>query len=247
MAGVLMTHIPGSSARGAGNRWQYAAVLITVAAFLLLSKLAWWQWQRAEEKTQQLQQISAWQQQDGVPLQQLSVAELAQFDGAPLQGEAFWVSPFIWLVDNQILNGVVGYDVLIPVRAQGDDLVLLVNLGWTAGMPERSVLPKVEVPASFQLNGVLRDAPRPFVLGQNVELSQNYPQRVQAIVPADLAGASGLPLVDAVFYQQRSEFQPHYLPVIMPPEKHRAYAVQWALLAIAVVFVAVAVRYQKES
>ena len=242
-----MTHLPGSSARGAGNRWQYAAVLITVAAFLLLSKLAWWQWQRAEEKTHQLQQIATWQQQDGVPLQQLSVADLAQFDGAPLQGEAFWVSPYIWLVDNQILNGVVGYDVLIPVQAKGNNLVLLVNLGWTAGMPERSVLPKINVPASFELNGVLRDAPRPFVLGQNVEPSQNYPQRVQAIVPADLAGASGLPLVDAVFYQQRSEFQPHYLPVIMPPEKHRAYAVQWALLAIAVVFVAVAVRYQKES
>lgn len=242
-----MTHIPGSSARGAGNRWQYAAVLITVAAFLLLSKLAWWQWQRAEEKTQQLQQISAWQQQDGVPLQQLSVAELAQFDGAPLQGEAFWVSPYIWLVDNQILNGVVGYDVLIPVQAKGSKLVLLVNLGWTAGTPERSVLPKVEVPSSFELNGVLRDAPRPFVLGQNVEVSRTYPHRVQAIVPADLAESSGLSLVDAVFYQQRSAFQPHYLPVIMPPEKHRAYAVQWALLAIAVVFVAVAVRYQKES
>ena len=125
--------------------------------------------------------------------------------------------------------------------------VLLVNLGWTAGMPERSVLPKVEVPSSFELNGVLRDAPRPFVLGQNVEVSRTYPHRVQAIVPADLADSSGLSLVDAVFYQQRSAFQPHYLPVIMPPEKHRAYAVQWALLAIAVVFVAVAVRYQKES
>lgn len=242
-----MTHIPGNSARGAGNGWQYAAVLITVAAFLLLSKLAWWQWQRAEEKTQQLQQISAWQQQDGVPLQQLSVAGLAQFDGAPLQGEAFWLPPYIWLVDNQILNGVVGYDVLIPVQAKDSKLVLLVNLGWTVGMSERSVLPKVEVPASFELSGVLRDAPRPFVLGQNVEVRENYPQRVQAIVPADLAHSSGLTLVDAVFYQQHSEFQPHYSPVILPPEKHRAYALQWALLAFAVVFVAVAVRHQKES
>lgn len=242
-----MTHLPENSARGAGKRWQYAAVLITVAAFLLLSKLAWWQWQRAEEKLQQLQQISDWQQQDGVPLQQLSVAGLFQFDGAPLQGEASWLSPYIWLVDNQILNGVVGYDVLIPVQAKDSSLVLLVNLGWTAGMPERSALPAIEVPPSFELNGVLRYAPRPFVLGQNVEHSSGYPQRVQAVVPADLAGASGLPLADAVFYQQHSQFQPHYRPVIMPPEKHRAYAVQWALLAVAVVFVAVAVRYQKES
>lgn len=242
-----MTHFAGSSARGAGRGWHYAAVLITVTAFLLLSKLAWWQWQRAAEKTQQLQQISAWQQQDGVLLQQLSATDLARFDGAPLQGEAVWLAPYLWLVDNQVLNGVVGYDVLIPVQTHNDGPVLLVNLGWTAGSADRASLPEISVPATFALNGVLRSAPRPFVLGLNVEQSQKYPQRVQAIVPADLAEASGLAMLDAVFYQQQSQFQPHYRPVILPPEKHRAYAVQWALLAVAVVLVAFAVRSRKEN
>ena len=241
-----MTHSASKTARGAGKRGQFAAVLITVVAFVLLSKLAWWQWQRAAEKTQQLAQIASWQQQEGVPFPQLIAAELARFDGAPLQGEAFWVAPHLWLVDNQIFNGVVGYDVLIPVRAKHGSLILLVNLGWTAGTADRTTLPAVKVPASFELDGVLRYAPRPFVLGHSVELRLDYPQRVQAIVPADLAVASGLPVADAVFYQQNSPFQPHYRPVVMPPEKHRAYAVQWALLAVAVVFVAVAVRYQKE-
>lgn len=241
-----MTQLSESSARVARNCRQYVAVMITVVAFLLLCKLAWWQWQRAEEKTQQLQQISDWQQQDGVPIQQISSTDLAWLDGAPLQGEASWLSPYIWLVDNQVHHGIVGYDVLIPVQAKGSQLVLLVNLGWVAGMAERSTLPDVTAPSSVWLDGVFRYAPRPFVLGHNVERSAGYPQRVQAIVPADLAASSGLTLADAVFYQQTSPFQPHYQAVIMPPEKHRAYALQWGLLAVAVVFVAFAVRYQKE-
>lgn len=231
----------------AGLPWrQILAVLITLAAFLLLSKLAWWQWQRAEEKTQQLQQIEQWQQQDGLPVTRLDNAELRALDGAPLSGTVRWLEPYVWLVDNQIVNGRVGYDVVIPVQATGQNSVLLVNLGWTAGMAERSELPAVAIPSAFDLQGVLRVAPKPFVLGQNIELSHSYPQRVQAALPSDLATSSKLPLSDAVFYQSASPFVPHYQPVILPPEKHRAYAVQWALLALAVLLVAAAVRRQQE-
>jgi len=238
-----MTQPTDLSASSAANPWQYFAVLITVAAFLLLSKLAWWQWQRAEEKTQQLQQIAHWQQQAGVPVAQLQMTDLAALDGAPLKGQVRWVSPYIWLLDNQIVNGVVGYDVIVPVQAQ--DLVFLLNLGWTAGREDRTALPQVLIPEVVELEGVLRTAPRPFLLGQNVEDAAGYPQRIQAVLPQQLAETSGLKLLDAVFYQQQSNFISHYQPVILPPEKHRAYALQWALLAVAVVFVALAVRHQR--
>ncbi len=238
-----MTQPTDLSASSAAKSWQYFAVLITVAAFLLLSKLAWWQWQRAEEKNQQLQQIARWQQQDGLPVAQLQATNLSALDGAPLQGQVRWLSPYIWLLDNQIVNGRVGYDVVVPVQAQ--DLVFLLNLGWTAGRAERADLPEVVIPEVFELQGVLRTEPRPFLLGQNIESAAGYPQRIQAVLPQQLAEASGLKLLDAVFYQQQSDFVPHYQPVILPPEKHRAYALQWALLAVAVVFVALAVRYQR--
>jgi len=78
-----------------------------------------------------------------------------------------------------------------------------------------------------------------------VEDAAGYPQRIQAVIPQQLAETSGLKLLDAVFYQQQSNFISHYQPVILPPEKHRAYALQWALLAVAVVFVALAVRHQR--
>lgn len=240
-----MTQPSDLSAPAAAKRWQCLAVLITVASFLLLSKLAWWQWQRAGEKTRQLHQIAAWQQQDGLPVAQLKDVTLSVIDGAPLKGAVSWVSPYIWLVDNQIVQGVVGYDVLIPVQASPQEPLFLLNLGWVAGTASRADLPSVEVPAVIELQGVLRASPRPFVLGNNIENSGGYPQRIQAILPPQLAEASGLALLDAVFYQKNSAFVSHYQPVILPPEKHRAYALQWALLAVAVVFVALAVRHQR--
>lgn len=238
-----MTQPTDLSASSATKPWQYFAVLITVAAFLLLSKLAWWQWQRAEEKTRQLQQIASWQQQDGLSVLQLQELSLPVLDGAPLQGQVRWLSPYIWLLDNQIVNGRVGYDVVVPVQAR--DSTFLLNLGWIAGRADRADLPQVAIPVAIELQGVLRTEPRPFLLGQNIESAAGYPQRIQAVVPQQLAEASGLQLLDAVFYQQQSDFIPHYQPVILPPEKHRAYALQWALLAVAVVFVALAVRYQR--
>lgn len=240
-----MTHSTDLSAPAAGKKWQFLAVLITVAAFLLLSKLAWWQWQRAEEKTKQLQQIAQWQQQDGLPVAQLTAATLPTLDGAPLQGDVQWLAPFVWLVDNQIVNGVAGYDVLIPVQAQPDAVVFLLNLGWTAGSGDRTQLPQVDIPQQLRLEGILRTSPRPFILGQNIENTGHFPQRIQAIVPQQLSAASNLPLLDAVFYQKNTPLVSHYTPVILPPEKHRAYALQWALLAVAVVFVAFAVGQQR--
>lgn len=231
------------SASSATKSWQYLAVLITVAAFLLLSKLAWWQWQRAEEKSLQLQQIARWQQQDGLPVVQLKTMNLPALDGAPLRGQVRWLMPYIWLLDNQIVNGRVGYDVVVPVQSQ--DNMFLLNLGWIEGRANRADLPQVAIPEVIELQGILRIAPRPFLLGQNIESSSSYPQRIQALLPEQLSEASGLQLLDAVFYQQHSDYVSHYQPVILPPEKHRAYALQWALLAVAVVFVALAVRSQR--
>ncbi len=236
-----------SKAQKSRSRWTILAVFFTVAAFLLLSKLSWWQWQRAEEKSAQLAQIAQWQQQDGVAL--ATLAGLNGLDGAPLQGEVRWLSPYSWLLDNQIVSGRVGYDVLVPVQAiTGSGPILLVNLGWLPAAADRSVLPSPEIPLVFQLNGVLRTEPRPFLLGSALEHAGQYPRRVQGTVPQALATDSGLALADAVFYQQQTPFVSHYQPVILPPEKHRAYALQWGLLAVAVVFVAWSVyRYQEQK
>jgi surfeit locus 1 family protein len=69
--------------------------------------------------------------------------------------------------------------------------------------------------------------------------------RIQQVIYQELASHSGLDLFPALLYQQqKSDFIPHYQPVVLPPEKHRGYALQWFLLAIAVIGVALAASHQ---
>lgn len=216
------------------RKWLW---LITVVAFLLLGKLSWWQWQRAAEKQQIQQRLSELQQQQ-MELWELPQPLTIRYDGARVTGQVRWVAPFVWLLDNQLVQGKAGYDVVIPVQSQnGSGPVVLLNLGWLAGGRSRADLPSPVIPAQFELNALLRVAPTALLLGQNVEQGSHYPQRIQAIVPAELSQLSSLSLLDAVFYQQSSDFVYHYQPITLPPERHQAYALQWALLAFAVLVV----------
>jgi len=226
-------------------RWWL--VLITLAAFLLLIKLAWWQWQRSAEKETQLQQIYSWQQQGPLSWPDAYQKSSEDIDGAPLRGVAHWLAPFVWLIDNQIWQGKAGYDVLVPVQLSHNTPVLLVNLGWVAAPAERSKLPQISVPAEFVLDGVLRTKLAGLRLGQNLEDQGEWPMRLQTVEPQTLEAQLGQPLFSGVFYQQQTPFIHHYKAVVLPPEKHRAYAVQWLLLAIAVVIVAMAASYQRDA
>jgi len=212
--------------------------LITVVVFLILSKLAWWQWQRADEKAALLQRIVQLQQHP-LTLSALDSSDLSAVDGGRMSQQVMVLSPYSWLLDNQLLHGQPGYDVIVAVQSLNEaGPVLLVNLGWIPAPASRDRLPSIQLPATLQLDGLLRVQPGGILLGQNVEPSAHYPHRIQSIVPAELARLSELPLLDAVVYQQSSAYVYRYQPVTLAPERHRAYALQWALLAIAALAVA---------
>ena len=95
----------------------------------------------------------------------------------------------------------------------------------------RQQLPSPVIPTTLELDGLLRTAPGGVLLGQNIEPGP-YPNRLQSIRVDALSEILGSPLADAVFYQRQTPFLHHYQPNVMPPEKHRAYAVQWLGLAL---------------
>jgi len=226
-------------------RWWL--VLITVAAFSLLIKLSFWQWQRAAEKEIQLTRLANWQLQGAPEWSSLIQFPFDKLDGAPLRGQATWIAPMVWLVDNKIVQGQAGYDVLIPLQLDLDSPALLVNLGWVAAPASREQLPTLDIPQVIMLDGLLRAQPGSFRLGDNLEARGQWPMRVQTIDIVSLQTSTNVKLFDAVFYQKETPFTHHYQPVVLSPEKHRGYAVQWLLLAIAVVIVAIAASSQKEE
>ncbi len=222
-------------------------LVVTLAAFLILSKLSYWQWQRAAEKTVQLQQLAEQQQKGPVSGNQLLQITSSQADGLVIEDNATWLSPYIWLLDNQIVQGKVGYDVLIPVQFSSSNTAVLVNLGWVAAPTSRQQLPALAIPNELQVSGLVRSQLGGVLLGQNLE-GNSYPMRMQQVDFAALQQQLPQQLYPVLIYQQQaSVFVPHYQPVVLPPEKHRGYAVQWLGLALAVLGVAIAASLQSEK
>lgn len=223
-------------------------LLITLTAFLILIKLSHWQWQRAIEKSEQLNRLAHIQQQGPITGATLLQHSSAAWDGVFVADSAEWLAPYIWLLDNQILDGQVGYNVIIPVQFPYQLPAVLVNLGWVKGAVDRQSLPEVTIPSNITLNALVRSRPaNTLLLGQNLE-GESYPMRIQQIDYAELGQQLPFSLYPAILYQQTpSSFIPHYQAVVMPPEKHRGYAVQWLGLAIAVLFVGGAASWVRES
>ena len=116
-------------------------VILTLTAFAILINLSWWQLNRAAEKTTQLARVAQLQAAGALQPSQLPLLAATDIDAAPVKGLSRWLAPYIWLLDNQIVQGRVGYDVIIPVQAEGLTEPLLVNLGWTAAPERRDSLP----------------------------------------------------------------------------------------------------------
>lgn len=224
-------------------RWPWLLVNLLVVSILVT--LSVWQWQRASQKTEILERLAYWQSQGALNVDGLKAVPPEEIDGIGLRFSARWLSPVVWLLDNRIYQGRVGYDVVVPVVADGLAQPLVVNLGWVPAPAVRTEMPVVNIPATLELNGILRARSKGLLLGQNIEQTDTWPQRIQQVAIDQLF--ANLPealnrryegFYPGVVYQQASSpFVIHYRPVVIPPEKHRAYSLQWALLALAVVVI----------
>lgn len=242
-------------------RWPWVLAVLAVAA--VPAGLSVWQWQRGEDKLATLARIAQWEREGAVGLARLAElayedghaaagrAPMAVVDGVQLDFAARWVAPMVWLVDNRIVDRQPGYDVVIAVediadvRAAGTSgaapRAALVNLGWVAAEGGRDALPLPAIPAQLRVQGIFRTDVTGLLLGANVEDHGRWPMRIQQADPAQLAAWLAVPLAPGLIQQQQgSPFHIHYRPVVLPPERHRGYALQWGLIALAVIGVALA-------
>jgi surfeit locus 1 family protein len=221
-------------------------LLITILSASFLFGLAVWQLHRAAEKAKLLQRLEQIQVDGFIGVEKILSMPPAMADGLNVKAKAQRLSPTMWLLDNQVVKGHVGYDVIVPVRFTGTTRLVLVNLGWVAAPISREQLPAIEIPAEFEVEGILRTHFGGIRLGQNVENKGQWPMRIQQLDLGALATLLKQPLYAGIIYQlQNSPYTAHYQAVVMPPERHKAYALQWFLLAIAVMAVALAASVKK--
>ncbi|CAA0114958.1 Uncharacterised protein [Halioglobus japonicus] len=223
--------------------FEWRIALFTAILVPLMISLGFWQLHRAEEKGAMAAAFDAREQQLPAPLASLWEQSEESLAYAPVRLHGRFLPDAYFLLDNQMREGQVGYEVLGVMQLQSGDSVL-VNRGWVAGTADRQTLPLVPaVEGPVEITGHLYVAPgTPFLLAEQ-QLEGGWPKRIQAVemdklIPLVTALQAGkvFPYPVRINADERGALLTDWQIVNMSPAKHSAYAVQWFAMA-AVLFV----------
>jgi cytochrome oxidase assembly protein ShyY1 len=171
------------------------------------------------------------------------------FDWAAGRGE--FSDDLAYLLDNQTHRGSVGVRAYRTFESHGT--LLLVDLGWIALPPDRTmpVVPKPE--GQLELRGLLAPPPSSGLKRRKcVELDRTH-FLLTCLDPATLmherGGSAAIaprvlrldPAMAGIGYVRDLDV----LPNTLPPSRHLGYAVQWFALAAAVLATAVVLTFRK--
>ena len=194
--------------------------------FFALVKLGFWQSSRALEKEQRLARIEQLKSQEPLSLRQVNLlAEKEDINDMPTLVEGVFDKQTVFLLDNQVNKGRLGYRVYQVLVAEGG--TVLVNLGWVKGSIHRQNLPKI---SSLSGKHLIRGHVRLTEVG--MQLQKQVFSDVELDKLSILIDRQLLPFIIYLDRNEKIGFEKNWQPIVMPPEKHRAYAFQWISLAI---------------
>jgi surfeit locus 1 family protein len=212
------------------RRWS---ALLTVVGASLFASLGFWQLERAAFKDSvQLK----FEQRLALDYQALGgdddLADVQyrklKFNGRYRQGHHF-------LLDNQVHQGRAGYQVITPFHLTDSDYILLVNRGWAPWGDSRETLPRIlPPPDSGEVSGIAFIPGEPALSLGGVALGEDWPQLIPYVDIAALRQQYSKQLLPMLLWmapEQPDAYLRDWDPIWLPPEKSRAYAVQWFCFA----------------
>ena len=218
------------------GRWRFAPRLVPTLAMLVVAiitvMLGNWQTRRAAEKLAQ-----AWKPGEAPLELSASLVDAAAVDGRAVRLRGQFLPERTLYLDNRVLQGRAGYNVVTPLQMAPDGPLVLVNRGWIAVGQTRAVLPAVPVPqGQVQVEGMASiPVEKPYTLQQTA--AEQGPLR-QHLDLARLRAELGRPLQPFVILQT-SQVDDGLLRDWPAPDSrvdvHRAYAFQWYAMAVLAV------------
>lgn len=226
-------------------KWQYKfnwrITLFTASCVAVFIYLSLWQFERADEKQRMQEAFDARRQSPPLELSELKVLpDLLNGQNVRLRGTYQVQKSF--LLDNRVMNGTVGFEVISPLLTSDEDWdLVLVNRGWVAmgrtrGDPVDVGIDQDEVDSR---GSVYIPEGEMFSLSQGAA-PQGWPVIVQQLdVPAMAAQFPGtkrvFPYIVRLDETEPGAYSRFWPTINMRPEKHTAYAFQWMLMAVAVI------------
>jgi cytochrome oxidase assembly protein ShyY1 len=211
-------------------------LILTVLVFSALVKLGFWQNSRALEKEQRLARIEQLKSQNPLSLQQVNLLAVNEnINDMPVTIEGLFDEQAVFLLDNQVNKGRLGYRAYQVLMVE--QYTVLVNLGWVLGSINRQELPEVQpLSGKHTIHGNVRLIEVGIQLQEQIFSGVQWPLRIQQVELdkfSTLINRQLLPFVIYLDIDEKIGFEKNWQPIVMPPEKHRAYAFQWFSLAIA--------------
>ena len=222
---------------------RVALLLLALVMAIGFASLGRWQLRRAVEKEQRLSAVAqVLQRRSEIPLAQATASTAGTFAWSGGRGR-FLTAPLL-LLDNQRRGEAVGVLAFGVFQPDGGGRALLVDLGWLKVAGDRK-LPDVALPPqSMRLSGLLTPPPSAgIVLGPSYTIVDAHRWLLVRVDLAVLSAALRRPLAPRIMrldpalplgYTRDLDV----LPNTLPPERHRAYAVQWFAMAAVILFLA---------
>lgn len=216
-------------------------IMAFVAFFLPLTLgLGYWQLERADGKREIIAELEA--------RQSMPALTVSDFTGTPDQ-HLRRVSLDLELDDqrylllaNSLIGGTVGYEVLAVGQHPSLERPVLVNRGWVQASLDRAERPAVEMPDGIQaVQGTWYCAQDNRMIA-NVAIEAEWPAVLYEINDEALGSLFPSPrpssCVLRVFEDSPLAYFARWTIVNQSVEKHLGYAVQWFLMATALIILA---------
>ncbi|HAC33018.1 MAG TPA: cytochrome oxidase biogenesis protein Surf1,facilitates heme A insertion [Gammaproteobacteria bacterium] len=221
---------------------SWFGVIVLLVCLPILLSLGRWQLQRAEYKTELLLELELGQLAEPV-----GITSLAELESLPKHGRVEFSGEYLrsrsLLLDNRYYRNRVGFEVVSLFRLEKSAEVLLVNRGWLPLGRLRYPLPEIDEPAGPQkLSGEVRPVPTDTLVLEE-EHFDDWPQLVQKIDPDQLSELSGYSLPRTwvlLGSDSDSSLKREWPVVVVGPERHYGYSVQWFGLSLALVVIVIA-------
>lgn len=221
-------------------------MILTALVMALFMRLGFWQLQRAVQKEDMLtaeqylshEDATGWQA--GKPLPK-------QYQRLKITGR--YLSP-VFLLDNQHYEHRFGYNVLSPFVLDNGE-VIIIDRGWVVGDSRRQNFPKVSFPKQTMtvVGSAYFPSEKQWVLGPVVD------SKTKDIVVLEILSEKIFnqvlqkkvyPFIIRLDKREPYGFVRQWKVVSMPPQRHKAYALQWFAMAF-VVFILFVVLNVKSS
>jgi len=220
-------------------------VLLILAVLMILSmlRLGIWQLDRAQHKQSLLDQQVSLANQAPVALSSIS-DQLIKNDAAisdlrfrqVIANGAYLADKSVY-IDNQVLDGQVGYKIFTPLLLTANQEVILVDRGWLSVGESRAELPSFSTRLeNVRLKGRLNAPPaQPPLWDDAYEVAQG---QVWAYLPLHeytvQMGLTVLPLVLELAPETSQQFKRRFAEINDEwVAKHQGYAFQWFVMAAA--------------